>query len=83
MNVKGKVVIVTASTRGIGWACVQAFVREGAIVYLAARNEEAAKKENRGAFRRAGPGQMGLLRRVSEGVLRIYGRDCGTGGGTD
>ena len=44
MNVKGKVVIVTASTRGIGWACVQAFVREGAIVYLAARNEEAAKK---------------------------------------
>ena len=31
MNVKGKVVIVTASTRGIGWACVQAFVREGAI----------------------------------------------------
>ena len=24
MKVKGKVVIVTASTRGIGWACVQA-----------------------------------------------------------
>lgn len=44
MNVKGKVAIVTASTRGIGWACVEALAKEGAIVYMAARNQELAKK---------------------------------------
>ena len=44
MNVKGKAAIVTASTRGIGWACVKALAKEGAIVYMAARNREAAEQ---------------------------------------
>lgn len=44
MKVKGKVAIVTASTRGIGWACVKALAEEGAIVYMAARNQETAQK---------------------------------------
>lgn len=45
MKLKDKVVIVTASTRGIGLAIVEACAREGARVYMAARNIEKAKKE--------------------------------------
>lgn len=43
MRLQNKVVLVTASTRGIGLACVKACAREGAIVYMAARNPERAK----------------------------------------
>ena len=53
MNVKGKAAIVTASTRGIGWACVKALAKEGAIVYMAARNR---KRLNRGDRRACRPG---------------------------
>ena len=44
MRLKDKVVLVTASTRGIGFACVEACAREGALVYMAARNMERAEK---------------------------------------
>ncbi len=44
MRLKNKVVLVTASTRGIGLACVKACAAEGAIVYMAARNPERAQK---------------------------------------
>jgi len=40
MNNQGKVAIVTASTKGIGLACVEKLINEGAIVYIAARNEQ-------------------------------------------
>ena len=43
MRLKDKVVLITASTRGIGLACVKACAREGAHVYMAARNPEAAQ----------------------------------------
>lgn len=43
MRLKDKVVIVTASTRGIGRAIVEACAKEGAIVYMAARSIEAAR----------------------------------------
>ena len=43
MRLKDKVVLITASTRGIGLATVQACAREGAIVYMAARNIERAE----------------------------------------
>ena len=45
MRLKDKVVLITASTRGIGLAAVQACAKEGARVYMAARNLELAKKE--------------------------------------
>ena len=44
MRLKDKVVLVTASTRGIGLACVEACVKEGAMVYMAARNMQRAQE---------------------------------------
>lgn len=43
IRLKDKVVLITASTRGIGLATVQACAKEGAIVYMAARNLERAE----------------------------------------
>ena len=43
MSLNGKVAIVTAATRGIGLACAQRLAREGATVYLGARNMERAE----------------------------------------
>ena len=36
MRLENKVILITASTRGIGLACVKACAKEGAIVYMAA-----------------------------------------------
>lgn len=43
MRLKDKVVLITASTRGIGFASVKACAKEGATVYMAARNLDKAK----------------------------------------
>ena len=43
MRLKDKVILVTAATRGIGLAIVQKCAREGARVYMAARNMELAR----------------------------------------
>jgi len=43
MRLKNKVVLVTAATRGIGYACVEGCVREGAVVYMAARDLARAR----------------------------------------
>ena len=45
MKLKNKVCLITASTRGIGLACVKECAKEGATVYMAARNLELAKEE--------------------------------------
>ena len=44
MRLKDKVVLVTASTRGIGLAIVEKCAQEGASVYMAARNMERAQE---------------------------------------
>lgn len=44
MRLENKVVLVTASTRGIGLACVKRCALEGATVYMGARNLERAKE---------------------------------------
>lgn len=41
----GKVALVTASTRGIGYACVEALAEEGATVYMACRNLEVGNQK--------------------------------------
>ncbi len=43
MRLQDKVILITASTRGIGLACVRACAREGARVYMAARSPERAQ----------------------------------------
>lgn len=43
MRLDKKVVLITASTRGIGLACVKACAREGAAVYMAARDPQRAQ----------------------------------------
>ena len=43
MRLNNKVVLVTAATRGIGLACVKACAKEGATVYMAARDPDRAK----------------------------------------
>ena len=43
MRLKDKVVLITAATRGIGLACVEACAKEGGRVYLAARDLQRAQ----------------------------------------
>ena len=45
MRLKDKVILVTASTRGIGLAIVKACAKEGAAVYMAARDLVRAREE--------------------------------------
>lgn len=44
LRLQDKVVLVTAATRGIGLATVTACAEEGAVVYMAARNEDRARE---------------------------------------
>ncbi len=45
MRLQNKVILISASTRGIGLAAVKACAREGAAVYMAARNMDLARQE--------------------------------------
>ena len=44
MRLKGKVILVTGSTTGIGEATVRLFACEGACVMIHGRREDAARK---------------------------------------
>lgn len=44
MRVKDKIALITSSTRGIGLACAKALATNGALVYIAARNEDLANE---------------------------------------
>ena len=44
MRLEKKIILVTASTRGIGLACTKACAKEGAVCYMAARNLDLARE---------------------------------------
>ena len=46
LELRGKKVLITGASKGLGLACAQGFASEGAIVHLAARNEAALKSAN-------------------------------------
>jgi len=43
LELRGKKVLITGASKGLGLACAQGFAAEGAIVHIAARNEAALK----------------------------------------
>lgn len=54
MRLKNKIILITASTRGIGLAITKACAKEGAIVYMAVRNLDKANdliKEIKGSIK--------------------------------
>jgi NAD(P)-dependent dehydrogenase (short-subunit alcohol dehydrogenase family) len=78
----GKVAIVTGGTSGIGAACVEKFVTEGArVVFAARRDEEGAALERRlgdaTRFVRTDVAEERDVRALLESTLGHYGRlDC-------
>jgi len=45
MSLAGKIAAVTASTKGIGLACAERFLNEGAVVYISSRKDMAVKRQ--------------------------------------
>ena len=64
MKLKGKVIVVTGSTRGIGKAIAEACAREGAIVVISSR-EQLAVHETLKAFEAKGYSASGVAADVS------------------
>jgi gluconate 5-dehydrogenase len=80
-SVAGKRVLITGSTRGIGYAMAQAFADAGAVVVVTGRSEEAAAA----AARELGGEARGYALDVSseESVLACAARVDGELGGVD
>ena len=76
MNVRGKTVVVTGGTRGIGLAIVEKFVQHGAVVVVGARNPSERVDDLGASFVRTD------VRRESE-VRALVDRACELHGGID
>lgn len=58
MALAGKIAAITASTKGIGLACVERFLNEGAVVYLSSRKQMAVNKEVDRLHEKFGPDKV-------------------------
>ena len=82
MRFSGQVVIVTGGANGIGGACVDAFVAEGAAVAIADVAEEAGRQAaaaveaggGRAIFVPTDVGDAGQAHRLVDETLRVLGR---------
>lgn len=63
LDLKGRTVLITGASKGIGYACAESFLREGAKVIITGRAEarlqEAAAKLNAGAAVKTFAGDLG------------------------
>ena len=72
MRLQNKVILVTASTRGIGHAIVKKCAEEGARVYMAARDMERAQK-----IANALTGVKCVYNDATKPETFLYGGGCG------
>ncbi|HEX3347824.1 MAG TPA: SDR family NAD(P)-dependent oxidoreductase, partial [Acetobacteraceae bacterium] len=72
LGLRGRNVVITGATRGIGRAIAEGFVREGANVGLCARDSEQVAKAVE-AFRRAGVNAAGAALDIADaGAARAW-----------
>ena len=77
MRLAGKVALVTGAAQGIGYACAEAFVREGAKVVLADVNEAKGGESARalgGVFARCDVSRKAEVEAAVEAAVGAYGR---------
>jgi NAD(P)-dependent dehydrogenase (short-subunit alcohol dehydrogenase family) len=82
VELRGKVAVVTGSTKGIGYAIAEALARAGADVVVSARNEEEVREAAR-RLEEVGPGRaVGVACDVRrhEDVRRLIGAAVELGG---
>src|ERR671936_3089021 len=72
LRLKGKSVLITGGSKGIGLACAKAFVAEGCRVHLAARNRERLDE----AARSLGGATLHAADLRDGAALRQLARDC-------
>lgn len=78
----GKVAVITGSSRGLGLAIAQAYVREGAAVVLAGRSRaaletavEALKQQGaQASFLTTDVGDLAQVRALAEHAVQMFGR---------
>src|SRR5437764_5023995 len=73
LRVKGKAVLITGGSKGIGLACARAFAAEGCRIHLAARNRERLEE----AARSLGEAKSHAVDLRDGAALRQLAGDCG------
>lgn len=74
LGLKGKSVLITGGSKGIGLACARSFVAEGCRVHLAARNRERLEEARRTL---GGEARIHAVDLRDGAALRALGAECG------